>query len=591
MAGFRAGRAVTADAVSIILATIDRIKLLLNELERDGREPQGSDADLIAQLQVIPTVVDVGSSSVIAGLDTASRVHPTDNLSLPEDRAERKVANSSIRLNVDTLDHLMTMVSELALTRNQLIDIVRRYQDSEFSAPLQRLSNITAELQESVLKTRMQPIGNAWQKLPRIVRDLSAELGKPIGLEMNGAETELDRALLDMMKDPLTHMVRNAADHGLETPEQRVAAGKPERGLIRLFACHEGSHVLIEISDDGRGLDIERIRAKAIALGLGPQAEINKLAEAQVAQFIFAPGFSTADRVTNVSGRGIGMDVVRANIGKIGGTIEVSTSLGRGTVFTVKIPLTLAIVSALIIEAAGHRFAIPQTAVLEIVRVRDSSELRVEHIKDSPVLRLREKLLPLVALRSLLAIDDHRENAESGGFIVVMQIGMQSFGLAIDRVFDTEEIVVKPMSAMLRRISVFSGNTILGDGSVILILDPAGLAEAIGMPRKSQRPRSQMGDMLAPIIRAAGYAVTMVASGTEALAAVDSGQQFDCVITDIEVPGLDRGPLPLFSPSIWREPAAGLLRKRRTASLSGRGISTSHQVACTCRWRGATANP
>ena len=434
MSGFRAGRSVTADAVSVILATIDRIKLLLNELERDGREPQGSDADLIAQLQGIPTVVDIDSSSVIAGLaihrpgdeglfsmdarvepahdgsritsaplagdaaGTAVSANATDGLSLPEDRPEGKIANSSIRLNIDTLDHLMTMVSELVLTRNQLIEIVRRYQDSEFSAPLQRLSNITAELQESVLKTRMQPVGNAWQKLPRIVRDLSAELGKPIDLEMIGAETELDRQLLDMIKDPLTHMVRNAADHGLETPEQRVAAGKPERGSIRLFACHEGGHVLIEISDDGRGLDIERIRTKAISLGLGPQAEINKLAEAQIAQFIFVPGFSTADRVTNVSGRGIGMDVVRANIGRIGGTIDVSSSPGRGTVFTVKIPLTLAIVSALIIEAAGHRFAIPQAAVLEIVRVRERSELRIEHIKDSPVLRLREKLLPLVAL-------------------------------------------------------------------------------------------------------------------------------------------------------------------------------------------------
>ncbi len=508
MSGFRGGRPVTTDAVSLILATIDRIKALLDELERHQAEPQGNDRDLIAQLQgaatgdvaaagpaeaaasarsmtsaLAPSPASQASEQLVRSGATASSTAagdvrddetehepperggapPTsaastsvtpaahsDPIGTAEDRADGKVASSSIRLHVNTLDHLMTMVSELVLTRNQLIEIVRRHQDSEFKGPLQRLSHVTAELQEGVLKTRMQPIGNAWQKLPRIVRDLSAELKKPIDLEMIGADTELDRQVLDLIKDPLTHMVRNAADHGLEMPEQRTAAGKPERGRIRLSACHEGGHILIEISDDGRGLDIERIGAKAIALGLASEADMDKLTEAQVQRFIFAPGFSTVDNITSVSGRGIGMDVVRANIDKIGGTIDVNSVRGRGTTFTVKIPLTLAIVSALIIEVAGDRFAIPQLAVLELVRVRSRSELCIERIKDSAVLRLRNKLLPLVDLKALLAIGGRRDGAAEGSFIVVMQVGMQSFGLVVDGVFDTEEIVVKPMSSRLR---------------------------------------------------------------------------------------------------------------------------------------------
>ena len=277
----------------------------------------------------------------------------------------------------------MTMVSELVLTRNQLLEIVRRHEESEFKTPLQRLSNVTAELQEGVMKTRMQPIGNAWQKLPRIVRDLSNELGKQIELEMQGAETELDRQVLDLIKDPLTHMVRNSADHGLETPEQRRAAGKPEGGRIRLSAYHEGGHIIIQIADDGRGLDTARIKAKAIAQGLVSEAEAEKLTEAQIHKFIFAPGFSTAAKVTNVSGRGVGMDVVRNNIDQIGGTIDVKSVAGAGLSFTIKIPLTLAIVAALIVEAGGDRFAIPQLSVIELVRARSGSEHRIERIKDT----------------------------------------------------------------------------------------------------------------------------------------------------------------------------------------------------------------
>ncbi len=391
-----------------------------------------------------------------------------------------KIANQSIRVNVDTLEHLMTMVSELVLTRNQLLEISRRNDDTEFKVPLQRLSNVTAELQEGVMKTRMQPIGNAWQKLPRIVRDLAGELHKQIELEMHGADTELDRQVLDLIKDPLTHMVRNSADHGLETPAERVANGKPEQGTIRLSAYHEGGHILICIADNGRGLNTERIKAKAISNGLVSEAELEKMTEAQIHKFIFAPGFSTAASVTSVSGRGVGMDVVRTNIDQIGGTIDVKSVAGEGSSVTIKIPLTLAIVSALIVEAAGDRFAIPQLAVVELVRARANSEHRIERIKDTAVLRLRNKLLPLMHLKKLLKIDDGSSSDPENGFIVVTQVGNQTFGIVVDGVFHTEEIVVKPMSTKLRHIDMFSGNTILGDGAVIMIIDPNGIAKALG---------------------------------------------------------------------------------------------------------------
>ena len=398
-----------------------------------------------------------------------------------------KIANQSIRVNVDTLEHLMTMVSELVLTRNQLLEISRRNEDTEFKVPLQRLSNVTAELQEGVMKTRMQPIGNAWQKLPRIVRDLSGELGKQIELEMHGADTELDRQVLDLIKDPLTHMVRNSADHGLETPAERSAAGKPEQGTIRLSAYHEGGHIIICIADNGRGLNTERIKSKAVQNGLVSEADLEKMTEAQIHKFIFAPGFSTAAAVTSVSGRGVGMDVVRTNIDQIGGTIDIKSVAGEGSSVTIKIPLTLAIVSALIVEAAGDRFAIPQLSVVELVRARANSEHRIERIKDTAVLRLRNKLLPLMHLKKLLKIDDGTSSDPENGFIVVTQVGSQTFGIVVDGVFHTEEIVVKPMSTKLRHIDMFSGNTILGDGAVIMIIDPNGIAKALGAAGSASR--------------------------------------------------------------------------------------------------------
>jgi two-component system chemotaxis sensor kinase CheA len=585
MGKFRDGVAVTPDAVTLILESLDRIKEILGELESSESEPAGTDEDLISRLDHMsaggsdPAAQAPPAASEAAAPDAPEAVVETtpesdidepfnivqrelkpgevtlDDLERafqdtpgPEDMmapqaepeaaalepvqaapevvepvapvkaesavegapakdAEEKkdsaIKNQSIRVNVDTLESLMTTVSELVLTRNQLLEMVRRIQDSEFKVPLQRLSNVTAELQEGVMKTRMQPVGNAWQKLPRIVRDLAKDLDKKIDLEMTGAETELDRQVLELIKDPLTHMVRNSADHGLETPEERLAAGKSETGRVHLSAYHEGGHIIIEITDDGRGLDAERIKDKVMDNGLATQAELDKMTEAQIHKFIFKAGFSTAQVVTNVSGRGVGMDVVRTNIELIGGSVDVKSTQGKGSVFSIKIPLTLAIISALIVEASGHRFAVPQLAVVELVRAQADSDHRIEVINDTPVLRLRNKLLPLIHLGNLLDIeglrppesasdgDESSEDAEpaaaavssdeigESSFIIVSQVGNQSFGIVVDGVFDTEEIVVKPMSTMLREISMFSGNTILGDGSVILIVDPNGIAQSI----------------------------------------------------------------------------------------------------------------
>lgn len=328
------------------------------------------------------------------------------------------------------------------------------------------------------MKTRMQPIGNAWSKLPRIIRDLSIELNKKIDLQMIGAETELDRQVLEMIKDPLTHMVRNSADHGIEKPADRSAKGKPEMGTIILRAYHEGGHIIIEITDDGKGLPLSKIKEKIINNGLASEEEVAGMSDQQIQQYIFRAGFSTAEKVTSVSGRGVGMDVVRTNIEKIGGSIVLKSIEGKGSTFLIKIPLTLAIVSALIVEAGGERFAIPQLAVRELVLASAKSNIKIETIQGSPFFRLRERLLPLVSLRDILELECETENETK--YIVVTQIGTYQFGIIVDRVFDTEEIVVKPVSNILKGIELFSGNTILGDGSVIMILDPNGVAKAAG---------------------------------------------------------------------------------------------------------------
>ncbi len=503
---------VTPAYVSLILESLDRVRYLLGHIEETGTEPEGEDSDLTEKLDAVyegrdggadtasapaaaapgpveievefPSVQEKHAEESAPQVAAAKTEAPAAAQMQTKETAESAIANQSLRVNMGVLENLMTMVSELVLTRNQLLQIARTEKENNFATPLQRLNHVVSDLQEGVMKTRMQPIGNAWAKLPRIIRDLSIELGKKIDLEMTGQDTELDRQVLDMIKDPLTHMVRNSGDHGIETPAERAKSGKPETGKIHLRAYHEGGHIIIEIADDGKGLPTEKIRQKIISNGLASEEEAMKLSPQQVHQFIFHAGFSTADKVTSVSGRGVGMDVVRTNIEKIGGSIEMKSAEGKGSTFYIKIPLTLAIVSSLIVESAGERFAIPQLAVRELVLVSQKSENRIEMIRNTPVFRLRDKLLPLVSLEDLLKLGNNTDTDLATRFehkyIIVTQVGNYSFGLIVDQVFDTEEIVVKPVAKILKDIDLFSGNTILGDGSVIMILDPGGIAKVTG---------------------------------------------------------------------------------------------------------------
>jgi two-component system, chemotaxis family, sensor kinase CheA len=532
---FREGAPVTRDAVTLILQTIDRIKLIMAELDRKSVEPEGADQDLIASLGQLASNTPVAATSsgpsteFTAGslvyqvlerplrpgevsLDElerafrdadASEIEFEDRLLVraglahgPEVPAEPPQADlkradqldspaeasslkNSIRVQVDTLEHLMTMVSELVLTRNQLLEIARRDENGAFKVPLQRLSQVTAELQDSVMKTRMQPIGNAWTKLPRLVRDLCEELGKEIDIETRGAETEIDRQLLDMVRDPMVHIIRNAADHAIEMPADRIKAGKPPRGKVVVSAAQDGGFITLSIADDGRGLDLQRIRAKIVSSGLATDAEAARLTDQQAARYIFHPGFSTASAVTNISGRGVGMDVVRTNIETVGGTVDVRTVAGLGTTIDIKVPLTLAIAAALIVQAHGHRFALPQAMVVELVKPSQAGDARLEKLREAPVLRLRERLLPLVQLSGALGIDVDAIDMDRA-FVVVCEVEKIRFGIVVDQVLQTEEIVAKPVSARLRHLSCYSGATIMGDGSVIMILDPHGLVQKIG---------------------------------------------------------------------------------------------------------------
>ena len=511
---------LTPDHITLVLAGLDSIKAILAGLAATGAEPAGDDSALIAELNAVadggpptnparapvgdtlvtnssdPALPDMSATATIGPQAASPELVPGEIAPAETATGEAVTTVQTIRVSVDVLEGLMTLVSELVLTRNQLLQLARMQDNSEFDVPLQRLSHITSDLQEGVMKTRMQPIGNAWNKLPRLVRDLGRDLDKRIELILHGAETELDRQVLELIKDPLTHMVRNSGDHGLETPAERRAAGKPETGHITLNAYHEGGHILIEIADDGRGLPVERIRYKVLANGLATEAELSGMTDAEIQRFIFRAGFSTATTVTAVSGRGVGMDVVKTNIEQIGGSIDLKSTPGEGTAFTIKIPLTLAIVSALIVEASGERFAIPQISVVELVRAshpsgqgtggrmaRPEGGSVIERVNGTPVLRLRDSLLPLVGLNDLLRLGatGTAENSADQAYIVVTQVGANLLGIIVDRVFDTEEIVVKPVAPILRHITMFSGNTILGDGSVIMILDPNGIARATGL--------------------------------------------------------------------------------------------------------------
>ena len=401
-------------------------------------------------------------------------------------KEERKLEDSSIRVDVQLLDKLMNLVGELVLARNQIMLFSSSNNDSTFIETSQHLNLVTSDLQEGVMKTRMQPIGGIWSKFPRIVRDLSIECGKKIRLETEGKETELDKTLIEAIKDPLTHIIRNSVDHGIETPDVRRKNGKPEEGVLKLKSYHEGGQVNIEITDDGGGINPEILKEKALSKGLITSEQASKMGEREMVNLIFMPGLSTAKNVTNVSGRGVGMDVVKTNIDKIGGTVDILTRQGEGTTLKVKIPLTLAIIPALIVSTGGNQYAIPQVSLLELVRLDEKqSKTAIETVQGSPVYRLRGNLLPIVNLNDELGVEK-ADKDQTATNIVVLNANDRQFGLIVEQICDAEEIVVKPLGSQLKGISGFSGATIMGDGSVALILDIMGLAQKAHIIRENQ---------------------------------------------------------------------------------------------------------
>lgn len=387
----------------------------------------------------------------------------------------KELTETHIKVDVKLLDSLMNLAGELVLARNRVVQLANRSNDPDLVRSVQALSMVTTELQETIMKTRMQPIGVVFNKFPRIVRDLSKSLGKRVNLHLEGTETELDRSIIEAIKDPLTHLVRNSIDHGIEDPDHRVQVGKPPEGNLILRAYHEGGQVVIEIEDDGKGIDLEKVKQKAIEKGLVSAEEVNRLSEREILSFIFKSGFSTAEKVTQVSGRGVGMDVVKTNIEKLGGSIEINTILGKGTTVRVKIPLTLAIIPALIVTSQEDRYAIPQVNLKEIVSIDPKKDIL--YLGESQFYRLRGEIIPIISLSHIL----RKTNGKEEKNLLILNTGERFYGLLVDRIYDSEEIVVKPLGKWFKGIPIYSGATIMGDGKLALILDVVGLSKYVGL--------------------------------------------------------------------------------------------------------------
>ncbi len=433
-------------------------------------ESQRAPEDLSHAPPAAPPSLPSAAAPVVAAAPSADRAPAAGS-------PAASASDAAIRVDVGQLDILMDLVGELVLARNQIVQYAGDLREPVLLNSTQRLSIITSKLQENVMKTRMQPIGNVWGKFPRVVRDLSVELGKRVSLLMEGSETEMDRTILEAIKDPLTHVIRNAIDHGLETPDRRMAAGKAAEGQLKMRAFHEGGQVIIEISDDGSGIDRDRVTRKAVDRGLIGGEQAARLTDREVFSLIFLPGFSTAEQVTSISGRGVGMDVVKKNIERIGGTVDVESERGRSTTIRIRIPLTLAIIPALIVRCAGNRYAIPQASLVELVRIdADQATKAVEYVGGYPVYRLRGNLLPLVDLRDQLQLESRASAVSESIFLLVLQAEGRQFGLVVDSILDTEEIVVKPLGKELKKVTTYAGATIMGDGRVALILDIIGIA-------------------------------------------------------------------------------------------------------------------
>jgi two-component system chemotaxis sensor kinase CheA len=510
---------LTADRPLItgLLQLLDGLRSILKSIETEASEGDGEDTALIEQLaelqapaaQKQPARMKAGAQQDAAPQQPAmqpapapapppqaspfpepqeSASAPSDKSPEPETEATRSrpqaagtAAESTLRVDVVLLNRMMNLVGELVLTRNQVLQATAA--DPNMTLLSRRLDMVTADLRESVMKARMQPVSNIFSKMPRIVRDLSQSLGRRVRLQVEGQDTELDKSLLEAIKDPLTHAVRNSLDHGIEPPDVRQAAGKDPEGTLKLRASHEGSHVIIEISDDGAGIAVEKVRQKAIERGLITPDRAAQLGERELLQLIFLPGFSTAAAVTNVSGRGVGMDVVRTNVEKIGGKVEIDSRTGKGTTLRLRIPLTLAIIPALIVHSVNQSFALPQGSLSELVHIPPEQAAKaIEWMEGAPLYRLRGKLLPLVFLdRLLMPSAEHKPTSERDNFIAVLDAEGRRFGLVVDGLADPEEIVVKPLSAVLKTIGLYSGATVLGNADLALILDPGAIAVKAGV--------------------------------------------------------------------------------------------------------------
>jgi two-component system, chemotaxis family, sensor kinase CheA len=514
---------LTADAQIItgLLQLLDGLRAILRNIEAEDHEGAGDDVELIGQLEALqspaampvralpPRAIastqpsrrrrekrakppapepiqsrdpdDETTASPLPQTATVKASVPREGMAMTPRNSAGSAAESTLRVDIALLNRMMNLVGELVLTRNQVLQAAASH--PKLTLLSRRLDMVTADLRESVMKARMQPVSNAFSKMPRMVRDLSQTLHRRVRLEMEGQETELDKSLLEAIKDPLTHAVRNAIDHGIEPPEARIGSGKDPEGTLKLRAMHEGGHVIIEVSDDGAGIAVDKVRAKAIERGIITAERADQSSERELLQLIFVPGFSTASAVTNVSGRGVGMDVVRTNVEKIGGKVELDSRPGKGTTLRLRIPLTLAIVPALIVRSAGQSFALPQGALSELVHIPpDRAGTTIESIDNAPLYRLRGRLLPLVFLDHLLSVGTERRRiAERDSFIAVLDADGRVFGLVVDGLADPEEIVVKPLNAVLKGISVYSGATVLGSGDLALILDPGAIAVRAGI--------------------------------------------------------------------------------------------------------------
>ncbi len=521
---------LTSARTTVLLDVGDTIRSMLSVIEQTGHDGARDISHLVERLEAlqVPTATDlreskpalapVGAAAGTAmagespggaggsiGLDSppppAPAAPPKGDApgaaaaTTPEEDAAPDLADPtphlterSVRVDVDLLDSLMRQVGELVLARNEVVSFTEAITDSAMHQTVQRLSLIVSELQEGVMKTRMQPLTHLWSKLPRMVRDLCSQFSKEVIIDMEGGDTELDRSVLEAVRDPFTHLIRNAIDHGVESPTDRVAMGKPRAGTLSVRAYHEGGHVLMEVSDDGKGIDTARVGAKAVETGLVPAERIASMSTREITDLIFSPGFSTADKITNVSGRGVGMDVVRSNIESIGGSVDVISRLGEGTTFRIKIPLTLAIVPALLIGCQGQRFAVPQPNLVEMLHIgTQASPAAVERIDQATVIRLRGKLLPLIRLEEVFGLAPAGSSGDDRAVVAVLQSDDLKFGLAFDEVYETQEIVVKPLDALVKQVEPFAGATILGDGTVALIIDVVGLASTAGLRETSER--------------------------------------------------------------------------------------------------------